>query len=324
MTYRKIRYWLVILALLPMTAMGSRSLAWNSDQDIVGQSNWIESVYEDTFASIGEDHGFGFLELVRANPDIDPWLPGDDTRIQLPTRHILPSEPREGIVVNLAEYRLYHFRDGRVDTYPVGIGNTNNPSPLTSTEITMRLEEPAWYPPESIREQAKEDGDPLPRMIPPGPANPLGPYALQLAERGYLIHGTNRRFGIGQQVSHGCIRMYNEDISRLVWEAEKGTKVRIVEEPVKIGVENGLVWLQIHGQQEELTDEDRDELWREAEDKVSEMQQTKPRVEINRSQLEKAVEAADGIPRRVGEILDQAPMAEAPSVVQRDSRVSSR
>ena len=303
--------WLTILALLlPMAATAGRTLPWSSDDDIVGQSRWVMSVYEDTFASIGEDHGFGFLELVRANPDVDPWLPGDDTRIRLPTRHILPSEPREGIVINLAEYRLYHFRDGRVDTYPVGIGNTNNPSPLTTTEITMRLEQPAWYPPESIRKQAKEEGDPLPRMIPPGPANPLGPYALQLAERGYLIHGTNRRFGIGQQVSHGCIRMYNEDISQLVWEAEKGTQVRIVEEPVKIGIENDLVWLQIHGQREELTEADRDELWREAEEKVSRLKQDKPRIEINRSQLEKAVEAADGIPRRIGEILDQVPVAD--------------
>ncbi len=302
---------LIILALLlPMAAVAGRTLPWSSDDDIVGQSRWVMSVYEDTFASIGEDHGFGFLELVRANPDVDPWLPGDDTRIRLPTRHILPSEPREGIVINLAEYRLYHFRDGRVDTYPVGIGNTNNPSPLTTTEITMRLEQPAWYPPESIRKQAEEDGDPLPRMIPPGPANPLGPYALQLAERGYLIHGTNRRFGIGQQVSHGCIRMYNEDISQLVWEAEKGTQVRIVEEPVKIGIENDLVWLQIHGQREELTEEDRDELWREAEEKVSRLKQDKPRVEINRSQLDDAVEAADGIPRRIGEILDQVPVAD--------------
>ena len=302
---------LIILALLlPMAAVAGRTLPWSSDDDIVGQSRWVMSVYEDTFASIGEDHGFGFLELVRANPDVDPWLPGDDTRIRLPTRHILPSEPREGIVINLAEYRLYHFRDGRVDTYPVGIGNTNNPSPLTTTEITMRLEQPAWYPPESIRKQAEEDGDPLPRMIPPGPANPLGPFALQLAERGYLIHGTNRRFGIGQQVSHGCIRMYNEDISQLVWEAEKGTQVRIVEEPVKIGIENDLVWLQIHGQREELTEEDRDELWREAEEKVSRLKQDKPRVEINRSQLDDAVEAADGIPRRIGEILDQVPVAD--------------
>ncbi len=281
--------------------MAARELSYNGSDRIVGELQWVATRYEDTFADLGEIHGLGFLEMVRANPDVDPWLPGEGTLVQLPHKHVLPSEPHDGIVINLSEYRLYHFQEGRVTTYPVGIGTSTNPSPLTETEITMRLESPAWYPPESIRTKAEEEGDPLPRMIPPGPANPLGPYALQLAERGYLIHGTNRRFGIGQQVSHGCIRMYNDDIGKLIWEAEKGTTVRIVEEPVKVAVQDNVVWLQIHGQREELTSSDRDELWRKAEDQIAELRDRHDGIEINRAQLDEAVEAADGIPRRVGE-----------------------
>ena len=285
----------------------AQSLEWRGGEQVIGTPAWITSDYEDTFASIGEEHGYGFLELVRANPDVDPWLPGDGTRIRLPARHLLPSEPHEGIVINLAEYRLYHFRDERVVTYPVGIGNTSNPSPLTRTSIRMRLESPAWYPPESIREEARKEGNPLPAMIPPGPANPLGPFALQLEKDGYLIHGTNKRFGVGQQVSHGCIRMFNDHIEELVWEVKKGSSVRIVEEPVKAAVENGTVWLQIHGQRESLTESDRDELWRKAEKATQQVRENHPGVEINRKRIEEAVEAADGIARRVGMVTGISP-----------------
>jgi len=159
---------LLLLAALPGLSP-AQSLAWQAGERVLGNPAWITSDYEDTFASIGEENGYGFLELVRANPDVDPWLPGDGTRIRLPARHLLPSGPHEGIIINLAEYRLYHFRDGRVVTYPVGIGNTSNPSPLTRTSIRMRLESPAWYPPESIREEAQKAGNSLPAVIPPDP-----------------------------------------------------------------------------------------------------------------------------------------------------------
>ncbi|TDT44172.1 L,D-transpeptidase ErfK/SrfK [Halospina denitrificans] len=297
---------LLLLATLPGLSP-AQSFEWQAGDRVIGTPTWTTTEYEDTFASIGEEHGFGFLELVRANPEVDPWLPGDGTRIRLPSRHLLPSGPHEGIVINLAEYRLYHFRGGQVVTYPVGIGNTNNPSPLTRTSIRMRLESPAWYPPESIRTEARNEGNPLPAVIPPGPANPLGPFALQLEEDGYLIHGTNKRFGVGQQVSHGCIRMFNDHIEELVWEVEKGSSVRIVEEPVKTAVSNGTVWLQIHGQRESLTESDRDELWRKAEKATQRVRDRHPGVEINRKRLLEAVEQADGIARRVGMVTGISP-----------------
>jgi len=302
------RFLVTIIALCCTFAVQARTISVENGAVLVGELKHLTAAYEDTFADLGEVYGLGFLEMVRANPDVDPWLPGEGTRVTLPTHHLLPSTPHEGLVVNLAEYRLYHFKDGKVTTYPVGIGTSNNPSPLTSTEITMRLESPAWYPPSSVRKKAEESGEHLPRMIPPGPENPLGPFALQLAEAGYLIHGTNKRFGIGQQVSHGCIRMYNDDISTLVWEVEKGTPVRIVHEPVKAGIQDGIVWLQVHGQDEELTDEEADRLWQQTKIELARLQTIHPEIELNRARIEKAVDQASGIPQRIGEQLS-APMA---------------
>lgn len=297
---------LLLAALLVSGGAQGRTLPLDNGDILVGELLHLQTRYEDTFADLGEIHGLGYLEIIRANPEVDPWLPGEGTTVTLPTQHLLPSAPREGIVVNLAEYRLYHFRDGEVATYPVGIGTSTNPSPLTETHITMRLEQPAWYPPSSVRKQARERGETVPRMIPPGPDNPLGPFALQLEEAGYLIHGTNKRFGIGQQISHGCIRMYNDDISRLVWQVEKGTQVRIVHEPVKAGVQDGIVWLQVHGQYEELSDEEREQLWQQTQAKLTGLQLRHPEIELNRARMEEAVDKADGIPRRVGEQLPES------------------
>lgn len=132
----------------------------------------ISTRYEDTFAAIGNRDSLGYLELVKANPGVDPWLPGEGTRITVPRHYVLPDVKREGIVINLAEYRLYYFTDGGVQVYPVGVGTEDNPSPLTNAKVTMPLESPAWYPPASIRAEYEADGDYLPRMIPPGPDNP--------------------------------------------------------------------------------------------------------------------------------------------------------
>jgi hypothetical protein len=122
---------------------------------------------------------------VKAKPGVDPWLPGEGTTITLPRQYVIPEARREGIVINLAEYRLYYFTGDGVQVYPVGVGTSENPSPLTDAKVTMPLESPAWYPPASIRAEYEASGDFLPRMIPPGPGNPLGSHALLLSEQGY-------------------------------------------------------------------------------------------------------------------------------------------
>ena len=186
-------------------------------EDVVGQIQVIKAKYEDTFAALGETHDLGYLELVAANPGVDPWLPGEGTDIILPTRYILPPGPREGVVINLAEYRLYYYPEGEnvVHTFPLGIGREGWGSPVGNTRISAMTSNPAWYPPQSIRDEHAADGDPLPKVVPPGPDNPLGPYKMSLALPGYLIHGSNKKFGIGMRVSHGCFRMLNHNVLEL-------------------------------------------------------------------------------------------------------------
>ena len=273
--------------------------------DLAGELQVFTTAYEDTFAGIGNELALGYLELVKANPGVDPWLPGDGSVITLPRMYVLPDVPRKGIVINLAEYRLYYFAEDGVQVYPVGVGTEENPSPLTNAEVTMPLESPAWYPPASIRAEYEASGDYLPRMIPPGPGNPLGSHALLLSEKGYLIHGTNKQFGVGMAVSHGCFRMYNEDISRFVYQVEKGTPVRVIRESVKVGLSGGEVWLEVHRPREDYTAEDRDKLWQQVFEKVETFVEEHPDVQVRRQSIEIAVDQADGIPTMIGEKLTQ-------------------
>lgn len=273
--------------------------------DLAGRLDLFTTHYEDTFAEIGNRLALGYLELVKANPGVDPWLPGEGTTITLPRQYVIPDARREGIVINLAEYRLYYFSDDGVEVYPVGVGTTENPSPLTDAEVTMPLESPAWYPPASIRAEREASGDPLPRMIPPGEGNPLGSHALMLSEKGYLIHGTNKKFGVGTPVSHGCFRMYNEDISRFVYQVDKGTPVQVVNDSVKLGVSGGEVWLEVHRSSEDYSQKERDRLWHEAMETVETFRQKHPEVEVQRRAIEMAVDQASGIPTMVGEQVAQ-------------------
>ena len=217
-------------------------------EDIVGQVQVVKAKYEDTFADLGVANDLGYLEMIAANPGVDAWLPGEGTEVVLPTRFILPPGPREGIVINLAEYRMYYFPKGQniVHTYPLGIGREGWSSPVAETRITAKTANPGWTPPKSILEEHAADGDPLPSYVPPGPNNPLGPYKMTLSVPGYLIHGTNKKFGIGMRVSHGCFRMLNQNVLQLADMVPVGTPVRIVNEPYKFGRSNGKVYLEAH------------------------------------------------------------------------------
>ncbi|NQD96438.1 L,D-transpeptidase family protein, partial [Pseudomonas sp. CrR25] len=193
--------------------------------DVVGQVQVVKAKYEDTFADLGVANDLGYLEMIAANPGVDAWLPGEGTEVILPTRFILPPGPREGIVINLAEYRMYYFPKGQnvVHTFPLGIGREGWSSPVADARITAKTPNPGWSPPKSILEEHAADGDPLPAYVPPGPDNPLGPYKMALSVPGYLIHGTNKKFGIGMRVSHGCFRMLNHNVLQLADMAPVGT-----------------------------------------------------------------------------------------------------
>ncbi|WP_224417730.1 MULTISPECIES: L,D-transpeptidase family protein [unclassified Modicisalibacter] len=209
--------------------------------DIVGRVQTVEAKAEDTLIDIGQRYGIGYEAMRLANPDVNVWVPGEGTQVVVPTRFILPPGPREGIVINLAEMRLYYYppaRNGespRVETYPIGIGRAGWQTPLGTTRIETKIKDPAWYPPKSIAREHAEDGRPLPSVVPAGPDNPLGEYAMILGLPGYMIHGTNRPQGVGMRVSHGCIRMLPRDIENLVHRIPDGTPVRIIDQPFKLG-----------------------------------------------------------------------------------------
>lgn len=220
--------------------------------DVVGAVSTITSRYEDTLVDIARRHGVGYQDIVRANPDVDIWLPGEGTEIVLPTRFVLPPGPRHGIVLNLAEYRLYYFpltapgEAATVMTYPISIGRMDWETPLGVTTVIAKARNPVWYPPQSVREEHAADGRALARVVPPGPDNPLGRFAMRLALPGYLIHGTNRPVGVGMRVTHGCIRMFPEDIEYLIHRVPIDTPVRIVNEPVKIGWFGDELVMEVH------------------------------------------------------------------------------
>lgn len=217
-------------------------------QTLIGETLNIRAGYEDTLHDLGQDDGFGYLEMLAANPGVDPWLPGEGAKVTLPGERILPDTPREGIVINLPEYRLYYYppEGGRVITYPVGIGREGWSSPLGDTRVARKETNPYWYPPQSIRDEHAAEGDFLPKVVPPGPDNPMGPFKMNLAMGAYVIHGTNRQFGIGMRVSHGCFRMRNEDISALFPLIPAGMTVSIINQPYKLGLRDGRLLLEVH------------------------------------------------------------------------------
>lgn len=211
--------------------------------DVVGRFAVWAARAEDTLLDLAMQHGLGFVEIVAANPGVDPWLPGTGTVISLPCAHLLPAAPRRGIVINLADQRLYFFPTaGAVQTYPIGIAADGVAIEVGRGRVIRKRKDPVWVPPASVRAEAPE----LPLSVPPGPDNPLGAFALDLSWTSTAIHGTNNPYGVGRRVSHGCFRLYPDDIAALFPQVAIGTEVRIVDQPVKLGwSEEGLL-LEVH------------------------------------------------------------------------------
>lgn len=224
---------------------------------VIGQVQFVKARYEDTLSDIARRYNVGYNEMVLANPGVDPWLPGEGTVILVPTLYVLPDAPRNGLVLNVPEMRIYYYpevaegEEKVVITYPVSVGRVEWNTPLGVTTITKKQLKPTWYPPESIRKEHAERGEPLDKIVPPGPDNPLGNHSLRLGIPGYLIHGTNRPYGIGMRVTHGCVRMYPEDIAVLFHDVNPGLEVHIVNQPFKAGWREGELYVEAHPPLEE-------------------------------------------------------------------------
>lgn len=201
---------------------------------------------------VGKHTQIGFLALLEANPGVDPYLPKPGTRLTLPTQMLLPDVPREGIVINLPELRLYYFPKGKqeVIVLPIGIGDIGRETPEMTTTIIEKTPDPSWVPGPMVRKSwLEQQGITLPAVVPPGPDNPLGKFAMRLGygKRDYLIHGTNKDFGVGLRVSAGCIRLRPDDIESLFKMVPIGTPVRVINQPVKVAIEpDGRRWLEVH------------------------------------------------------------------------------
>ena len=225
-----------------------------NDDPVVGGDQSVVTVYEDTLYDLARKFSLGSEELIRVNPGVDPWLPGAGTTLVIPNTHILPPGPHEGIVVNLPEHRLYYYPKPKrgempqVITYPVSIGKMDWRTPLGLTHVIQKIKNPVWYPPESVRKEHAAAGDPLPPTVPSGPDNPLGLFAMRLAAGNgtYLIHGTNNPLAVGLAVTHGCIRMYPDDVEALFPLVPVGTPVRLINEPLKVAWVDGELLLEAH------------------------------------------------------------------------------
>ena len=174
---------------------------------------------------------------------MDPWIPGKDKKLLIPKSHIMPFSKRDGIVINIGDLRLYYFEAGvLINTFPIGIGRSGWETPLGKARVVKKKKDPIWIPPDSVR---KEDPS-LPKVVAAGVDNPLGNRAIYLSMPSYLIHGTNKPYGVGMKVSHGCIRLYPEDIETLYDLVEEGTKVNIINQSIKAGWNDNKLYIEVH------------------------------------------------------------------------------
>jgi len=317
-------------------------------QELIGETQVLFTHYEDTFSAIGRQYDLGFEELRQANPTVDQWLPGVATPVYLPTQTILPDAPRDGIVINVPAMRLYYFvteksaedpavKVTKVTTHPIGIGAQGWATPIGEAKVTQKARDPVWYVPASVRKEHAQRGDKLPSVVQPGPDNPLGKFALALSIPGYLIHGTNKPAGVGMRSSHGCVRLYPEDIEALFARVAKGTHVRFVNQPVLAGWRDGVLYLEVHPA---LVEEGRD-LAMEAEHALAAALKRAgdvASVEIDRAAVQQIVAQQRGIPfpvTRSGRTLEQylaasriventVPVQETASAVQLEQPAASR
>jgi L,D-transpeptidase ErfK/SrfK len=238
---------------LPLPVDTHRFVLSETGDEVVGAIQITTASKEDTLPDIARRFNVGYEEIVRANPGVDPWIPGAGRRVVLPTRFVLPNAPRVGIIINVPAMRLFYFpphakgEPQLVYTHPIGIGKLGWSTPEGVTHVVSHQKDPVWHPSLALRRDHRNDnGEDLPAVVPAGPDNPLGKYEFKLGWPSYLIHGTNKPYGVGLRSSHGCVRLYPEDIEKLFAMVPDGTQVRVVNQPFLFGVHDGQLYLQAY------------------------------------------------------------------------------
>jgi len=295
----------LLLALPPLLAQAKYFDLPPPGGDLIGQMRYVKAQQSDTLIDIAHDFSVGQDEIVMANPTVSRWLPGDGTKVLIPDRFILPDAPRVGIVVNIPEMRMYFFPPGdaknpatQVVTYPISIGRMDWKSPMGITKIVEKIKDPTWTPPESIKKEHALEGEILPDVVPAGPDNPLGQFAMRLAVKGsYLIHGTgqDKADGIGMMVTHGCMRMYPEDVAQLFPKVSVGTQVNLVNQPVKLGWRGNALYIEVS----QPLDEDHlgyEQLQALAMPLIQKKIADHPDFVLNEDALKQALQKPNGIP----------------------------
>lgn len=294
-----------ILSLSVQLVQAETFLLPENGDSVVGAVSLTTTRYEDTISDLARLYDQGFREMQYANPNVDPWLPGEGTEVIIPSHYVLPDAPRVDIVVNVPEMRLYYYpkpkkgERAKVITFPISIGRQDWATPYGQTTIISRIKDPTWTPPKSIKKEHLEMGDPLPDVVPAGPDNPLGLFALRLGKRGYLIHGTNKPSGLGMRVTHGCIRMYPKDIERMYSLVKVGTKVNIIDQPYKAGWLNGKLYLEAHPPLEEAKLDSSAEYQRLV-NSISKASEQGNGEKIDWNSIKRITEKLTGLPAMVG------------------------
>jgi L,D-transpeptidase ErfK/SrfK len=239
-----IRTELPLLAVVVAASLAASEPAAAPLGALIGEARSEVVAPGDTLLDIAERNRLGFERVARLNPGLDPWIPTPGARVRLPTLHVLPDAPHEGLLVNLPELQLYDFGPSAdaPEVFALAIGDELDPSLVGEFRVGSKRENPVWHVPESIRAERPD----LPAEVPPGPDNPLGPFWLTIGSTSYGIHGTNNRWSIGREATHGCLRLYNDAIERLYKRTQRGARIRLVYQTVKLGRRDAVVYVEAH------------------------------------------------------------------------------
>lgn len=294
---------LMLGAVLLAAASAPRAETYQLDHpgdSVIGAPFYFSARHDDTLLDIARQNNQGFDDMRQANPSVDMWMPGDGTEVMVPTLYVLPDAPRQGIIINRPEKRLYFYPPDAPDevrTYAISVGREGMDTPLGAFSIIEKRKDPTWRPGPQVRAAHAAYGDILPEVVPAGPENPLGRFAMRLSNPEYLIHGTNKPWGLGMEVSAGCIRMYPEGIEELFGLTLLKTQVTIVDQPYKFGWRGAELYLEVQIQQPETR--------ASAREVVPESIASAPGIELNWAAVQRAIDENAGVPQLVGHRRDQ-------------------